>query len=295
LFRLSPLLILWLLGLGFSVAARAESPVRLEDMDWDEAQQAGLSRLAQKIATNPEAPWKHGQTEHFCFHYTQRKSAERAAAEAEAYYALIKKDLKIDEDRWEVKAHIFLFETGTAWVQFLVQAGVDRWSAGFYRSNELFLPSPSGITLDFGQTMPHELTHMVLHRFVRGVLPIWLNEGVAEEQARKHYYNRTTTKGSKIMVAPSLVSAENYLPLAILTVATDYPADEAKVRPFYFEALRLVQFLLEEHPNGNFLEFLQLTADGAKFETALTRVYTGYYNLESFEKKFKKIAVYQTK
>lgn len=269
--------------------------VRLENVNWEESQQQALSRVAQKTLSNDRIPWQHAETEHFVYHFVQRWMAERAAAEAETYYAGIKKDLRVEEDRWEIKAHIFLFETMESWKELLAQSGAEQWSGGFYHKNEMFVLSPPRASPFIGTLMPHELTHMVLERFVRGVLPVWLNEGVAEQQAQQQYYAYTSPKGFKFMKRLSVVSEENYIPLAILTAAKDYPEEVKKVHAFYSEALRLVQFLVEDHPQGSFLEFLQAIADGAKFESALTRVYTKYYSLESFEKEFRKVAISRVK
>ncbi|MDD2709493.1 MAG: hypothetical protein PHV34_16015 [Verrucomicrobiae bacterium] len=269
----------------------ASNPVPLDDLRSDEIQRSALSRTAQQLLAQPSIEWNHAQSEHFVYHFTQKWMAERAAAEAETYYGWTKKDLKIEEDRWEIRAHIFLVESKPLWQQFISQVGVDQWSGGFYARNEIFLLSPPQSSPFIGSVLPHELTHMVLHRFLRGVLPTWLNEGVCEQQSRKHYYTYTTPKGFKFIPPPTLVELKHYIPLSVLTSASDYPSDNSRIHDYYIESARLVQFLLEEHPSADFMGFLQAMADGLKFDNALERVYGGWYrDMEIFETKFKKAA-----
>ncbi len=269
---------------------------KLEDLNWDDSLAKTLSRSAVEALAIPGIEWKHAQSEHFIYHFQQRWMAERAAAEAETYYDLIKKDLKITDDQWEVKGQIFLFETKETWKTFVANTGVDRWSGGVCIGNEVFLLSPAAANPFTGSVLPHELTHLVVNRFVRGRLPIWLNEGVAEQQGRKHFVEYTKPKGFGFLLAPNVVSQDDYIPLDELTQANDYPADSKKVTTFYRESVRLVQFLIEDHPKQDFLEFLQAMADGLQFDHALDRVYgTLYPGLEAFESKYKDVAISKVK
>ena len=272
------------------------NPTKLEDFKWDESQQKTLSRSGSEALSIEGISWEHAESEHFIYHFAQRWMAERAAAEAETYYALIKKDLKIEEDRWERKGQIFLFETEASWKSFIEKTGVDRWSGGVCMGNEIFLLSPPKATPFTGPTLSHELTHLVINRFVRGQVPIWLNEGFAEQQSRKHFTGYTRPKGFNFVLPPNVVSAENYIPLEELTAANDYPADPAKVQFFYTESVRLVQFLVEDHPKQDFLEFLQNMADGMRFDTAIDRVYSSVYReMDALESKFKEVAISKVK
>jgi len=131
---------------------------------------------------------------------------------------------------------------------------------------------------------------------VRGRLPIWLNEGFAEQQSRKHFVGYTKPKGYGFLLRPNVVSEGNYIPLPELAAANDYPEDSRKVPHFYAESVRLVQFLVEDHPDQDFLEFLQAMGEGQKFETAFEKVYGSIHrDLETFETKFKDVAISKVK
>jgi hypothetical protein len=286
-----------LLGFLSAIHVHGEMyPVKLEDLTWDSEQAKTLSRSAQQALSLENVEWNHAQTEHFIYHFQKKWMAERAASESETYYNFIKKDLKIQEDQWEHKGHVFLFEDEKAWKTFIENTGVDRWSGGVCIGNEIFLYSPPGSKPFTGSVLPHELSHLVVNRFVRGRLPVWLNEGVAEQQSRKHFVSYTKPKGFDFLLRPNVVSAEKYIPLQELTAANDYPSDEKKVPVFYTESVRLVQFLIEDHPDQDFLQFLQLMADGVRFENALDRIYGNLYRgFEPFEEKFRDVAISKVK
>lgn len=286
----------FLLTLPFPTSHAQRGLGQLLDVAWDETQQRNLSRKGQAAMEITDVEWLHAETDHFIYHFSKRWMAERAAAESETYYGFIKRDLKIAEDKWEIKGHIFIFETEAAWKSFVARTGVDRWSGGICSGNEIFLLSPPQASPFTGITLPHELTHLVVNRFVRGRIPIWLNEGVAEQQSRRHFVTYTKPKGFGFRPPINVVSAPHYIPLEELTSANDYPDDPAKVRHFYIESVRLVQFLVEDHPKQDFLEFLQAMADGSKFESALDRIYGDVYRgLEAFETKFKEVAISKVK
>jgi len=272
------------------------NPVKIEDLTWDDAQQDALSRTARMALKMENIEWNHAQSEHFVYHFVKRVTAEQVASEIETYYEAIKKDLRIDDDRWEIPAHIFIFENKAFWTTFISKTGVDPWSGGLTFGNDIYLPLLPGAKIFSKTTIPHELTHLILGRFLRGRPPVWLNEGVAEQQAYKHFVAHHKSKGLNLLMPTTIVSAAQYVPLTTLTAASDYPADPQKVHAFYTESLCLVQFLQETGSPADFLDFLQTLSGGAKFETALNRAYgVKYRTLEIFEQKFKEVAIAQTR
>jgi hypothetical protein len=290
------LFLLVLVG-SFSVVTGADKQglTKIEDITWDEDKNLVLSRTGKAALVMEGIEWKHAESEHFVYHFVQRWMAERAAAEAETYYALTKKDLKIAEDRWEHKGQVFIFETELSWKALIEKTGVDRWSGGFCAGNEIYLSCTDTSNPFTGTTLPHELVHLIVNRFVKGRIPLWLNEGVAEQQSRKHFVGYTRPKGFNFLLRPNVVSAEKYIPLNEMALANDYPDDEVKVASFYTQSVRLVQFLVEDHQQ-DFIQFLQSLGEGASFETAFDKSYGSQYrNMEVFEEEFKKVAISKTK
>ncbi len=270
--------------------------IRIQSLAWDEEATHQLGARGREALGIEEIAWQHAESEHFVFHFVHSWMAERAAAEAETFYAATKKDLKVEDDRWERKGQIFLFETEDSWKRFVEKSGVDRWSGGVCAGNEIFALAPPRAQPFTGLVLPHELAHMVVNRFVRGQVPIWLNEGFAEQQSRKHFAVHTRPRGYHFALRLDAIPEGSYIPLAELTGAGSYPDDPARVMIFYAESARLVQFLIEDHPDEDFREFLQIMADGAHFESALEQVYGHQYrNVEAFEEKFREVILVKAK
>ena len=66
-------------------------------------------------------------------------------------------------------------------------------------------------------------------------------------------------------------------------IFTDRRSDVAR---FYRESERLVRFLITRHAKESFVPFVNLLADGERFEQALLRIYSKYRTLEDFKKQF---------
>ncbi len=281
-------------AMGAPAATRGTTEVR--DLSWDRDDARGLTRTGRATLEMEGIEWRHAESDHFIYHFERRWMAERAAGEAETFYAVVKRDLKVEEDRWEKKAHLFLFESTKSWRAFVEKFGVDRWSGGLCSGNEIFALAPPQANPFTGMVLPHEIAHLAVNRFVRGQLPVWLSEGFAEQQARRHFAAYTTPKGYRFILNPTVVAPEAWIPLAELAAAGSYPEDPVRVVAFYAESVRLVQMLVEDHPDCSFIEFLQAMADGAKFETAIDRGYGRYYrNLEVFEERFREAAISKVK
>lgn len=276
--------------------AATRGTTEIRDLTWDRDDARGLTRVGRITLEMEGVEWRHAESEHFVYHFVRSWMAERAAGEAETFYSAVKRDLKVEEDRWEKKAHLFLFETVDSWRAFVEKFGVDRWSGGLCNGTEIFALAPPRANPFTGIVLPHEMAHLVVNRFVRGQLPVWLSEGFAEQQARRHFAAYTKPKGYRFILSPTVVAPDAWIPLAELAAAGSYPEDTARVVAFYAESARLVQLLVEDHPDCSFLDFLQALADGARFETALDRVYGRHYrNIGVFEEKFREVAISKVK
>lgn len=275
--------------------AATKGTTELREVSWDRDDARALTRAGRGTLETEGIEWRHAESEHFVYHFVRRWMAERAAGEVETFYAAVKRDLKVDEDRWEKKAQLFLFESAESWRAFVEKFGVDRWSGGFCNGTEIFALAPPQASPFTGIVLPHEVAHLAVNRFVRGQLPVWLSEGFAEQQARRHFSSYTKPKGYRFILSPTAVAPGAWIPLAELSAAGGYPEEPARVSAFYAESARLVQLLVEEHPDCNFLEFLQAMADGARFESAIDRVYGRHYrNLEALEERFREAVIAKT-
>jgi hypothetical protein len=275
-----------------SVFGRDKISTDLQNLEWTEEGAQVLTRLGKAALELKDVEWKHAQSEHFIYHFTIPWMAERAAGEAEIFYSMIKEGLQIEKDEWEIKGHIFLFDQESLWGKFVEKQGVDRWSGGFHRKGEIFIPSTPNPYPFIGSTLCHEMTHLVIQRFVKGSVPTWLEEGVAESMARNCFQAYARGRNYRFIFEPFQVMEADYLPLREVVSGYDYPENPEKVSFFYAEALSLVKFFMENYPKIGFLEFLQEMADGKTSDTAFEKTYgTRFNNFEALEKDFRKFAI----
>jgi len=232
---------------------------------WEKLSHKKLMEFGEKALGADPRKWKHGETEHFVFHFQELADAQKVGELAEAYYRQIQVDLGVLQDRLTRKNHVFIFNDGDEWQKFVKIIRLDEWAMGVARRTELFLFSPAGSRFATG-ALGHEITHCIFYRFVPNPVPLWLNEGFAEFESL-HAYAKfrgldETRYGSRRPV---------HYPLKQLLTATKYPKED--VPKFYAASERLVRFLLTQQDRRRFLPFVQMVASGAKSEDALLFIY----------------------
>lgn len=245
-----------------------------------------LGQAALSIRPND---WKHAETTNFIYHYFQSFIAAPVAVEAEFYYRVITKDLGKDTTQWERKSHIYIFESDEDWGAFQRRGALDPWTGGAHSQGSLFIQRDPKVKFK-GNTLGHEVTHLVIERFYGTGVPLWLNEGYAEYASVICYsaFNRARGYASRPTSRP--VPASLFLPLAQLTSLMSYPQDPMQVTVFYHESERLVRFLSATDKKG-FHAFLEAMARGNRIETALNKGFAArFINLEALEVAFKSYA-----
>ena len=256
------------------------------------------SRMGAVALKMPSVTWVHGESDHFHFHFERGFLCQQFAIAAELFYGRIKEHLGIVEDSYERKGRIFVFIGTNSWEKFSSQVKLEKWTGAFQSENELFVTARANQTLDLSPEIPHEITHLVVKRFV-GDVPLWLNEGIAEfEGARQRtLYLRTHVATKRFVIPPNYLPREQIIPLTDLTGMVDYPEDETKVEIFYTESELLVHYLYVEcGGQERFLKFVKLQSQGLKFASSLDRIYgEKFRDLETFEESFAKYAASKTK
>src|SRR5262249_9920086 len=146
-------------------------------------------------------------------------------------------------------------------------------------------------------TLPHEIAHRVLYdKFPQGKIPIALNEGFAEYEARKLTFRFLRPRGYDVKVISKRVPRDRFIPAAKLVAMTNYPSADDEVRAFYDESERLVNFLAEKQPPGSLLALLQSLADGKSFQISVLQIYSeAFSSLDQFEHAFADYAILDEK
>jgi hypothetical protein len=282
-----PILRSALLFVIFASAALAES--EFKEIPFVSLSDRNISPLGNKALGIRANDWKHAESAHFVYHFFQSFVAAPVSVEAEFFYTIVAKELGRDTAQWERKCHVFVFEKQEDWDQFKVSGQLDPWTGGLCNGGELFLVRDAQRKWK-GDTLGHEVTHLVVHRFVGTGVPLWLNEGFAEYAASRGYASFWRARGYRANPRSQAVNPAQWIPVASLISAVTYPSDELQVHTFYNESERLVRFLAAADKPG-FLKFFEALSQGNHFDTALNKGFSSkFFNTDALEKQFKEYA-----
>jgi hypothetical protein len=242
----------------------------------------------QALAIRP-AEWRHAETAHFIYHYFSSFIAAPVSVEAEFFYGIVAKELGRAPTGGERKCHIFIFERAADWAGFQQRGRLDPWTGGLCVDGELFVLREAERKWK-GDTLGHEVAHLVVQRFFGSGVPLWLNEGFAESVAARGYAAFWRARGFRARPRAPAVDPTRWIPLAQLVTLSDYPAEPLQVATFYDQAQRLVRFLAAQDARG-FLALFAALAQGARFETALAQGFPGRFStLDALEQAVKEYA-----
>jgi hypothetical protein len=271
------------------LSAQESGESNLREVPLQALSDRNFTPLAQAALSIRPGEWKHAETANFIYHYFHSFIAAPVAVESEFYYRVIAKDLEKDTTQWERKSHVFVFESDADWAAFQRKGALDPWTGGIHSGGSLFLQRNPEVKFK-GNTLGHEITHLVIERFFGSGVPLWLNEGYAEYVSTICYAAFNRARGYAARPTSRGVPAGLYLPVAQLTSMVTYPADVLQVPIFYSESERLVRFLCKTDKKGFFV-FLEAMARGNRVETALNKGFAArFINLEALEREFKNYA-----
>lgn len=261
----------------------------LVDVPFSQLSDRQLRPLGQAALAIRVSEWRHAETTNFIYHYFQSFVAAPVSVEAEFYYRLIAQELGKDTTQWERKSHIFVFETAEDWAQFQRNGALDPWTGGVHSRGELFIRRDPQFRFK-GNTLGHEVAHLVVDRFFGANVPLWLNEGYAEYVSMRCYAAFQRARNYRARPVSAAVEGGRFIPLGELTTAVSYPAEVEQVQAFYSESQRLTRFLSAAGKPG-FATLFEALSKGARFETALAKGFGSRFpSLDALEREFKTYA-----
>jgi hypothetical protein len=126
--------------------------------------------------------------------------------------------------------------------------------------------NPRTAALDLGQSIPHELTHLLLYRATGAGyenVPRWFEEGLAT------LMEATRPPDQEQLVREAIASLEA-MPLAEL--CRTFPATEAHSGLAYAQSASVVGYIQAEYGNHALTEMIRAYADGADCDSGVRRV-----------------------
>jgi hypothetical protein len=259
----------------------------LPEIEFSQLSQRDPNPLGEKaLAIHPEQ-WKHGETEHFIYHFVHSYVVTPVSVEAEFHYRVVAKELERDQPSTDTKSHIYIFERPEDWQQFQTFGQLEKWTGGIHSAGSLFIQRDPRYKFS-GNVLGHEIVHLVMHRFYTDGIPCWLDEGLAQYISKGAHASYQRARGYISKPHSQSIGAGDLIPIVTLVAITHPPSD--RVETFYDESERLVRFLASTDKRS-FLAFLDALARHQPFETALPRIYAGTFpNPSVLEGKFREYA-----
>ena len=276
----------WLFLFTFFSAPSAFSSSGIQEVSWNQLSDRELTDIGRQALKIYGDAWHHAETEHFIYHFHNVKEAETVWVHAESYYGWVKQMFGVQKDEEKRKGHIFVFDDKVLWKEFNGRTpeklpGAEAFTNGF----ELFIYREP-FYLEPQRVLAHEITHLVLFRFVKGQVPLFLNEGFAELMATKALAMKAD--GDDYRVRTFLkIPEDSFIELDELAGLKSYPAGREEV--FYRQSEQLTRYLALNFPRDKYYSLLKRTADGESFEKVLDELYG--MDLKTLTEKFKRYAV----
>jgi hypothetical protein len=276
-----------ILSVAISNAQLNESST-LAEIEFSQLSQRDPNPLGEKaLAIHPEQ-WKHGETEHFIYHFIHSYVATPVSVEAEFHYRVIAKELQREQPPGDIKSHIYIFERPEDWQQFQGFGKLEPWTGGIHSQGSLFIQRNPQYKFS-GNLLGHEIVHLIVHRFYSEGVPCWLNEGLAQYISKGAHASYQRARGYIAKPHSDAIAAGDLIPLPMLLGMTSPPSD--RVDTFYDESERLVRFLATTDKTS-FLALLDALGRHQPFETAFARIYVAKFaSVAVLEEKFREYAV----
>jgi hypothetical protein len=282
---------LFIIALAPVVLAQSPSPTpglnALPEVEFSHLTQRDPNPLGEKaLAIHPEQ-WRHGETEHFIYHFVDSFVVTPLSVEAEFHYRVVAKELQREPPTGDTKSHIYIFQQPADWQQFQKLGQLEPWTGGIHSQGSLFIVRNPAFKFS-GNVLGHEIAHLILHRYYPDGIPCWLDEGFAQyvSKGAQASYQRARNYLSKSH--SEAIAADKLIPLATLTGMTYPPSD--RVETFYDESERLVRFLASTD-KASFFTFLDAVARHQPIDSALVQSYNGkFLTLTALEEQFREYA-----
>jgi hypothetical protein len=259
----------------------------LAEVEFSQLSQRDPNPLGEKaLAIHPEQ-WKHGETDHFIYHFVHSYVATPISVEAEFHYRVVAKELEREQPAGDTKSHIYIFERPQDWQQFQAFGQLEPWTGGIHSAGSLFILRDPAYKFA-SNVLGHEIAHLVLHRFYTDGIPCWLNEGFAQYVSKGARASYQRARGYISKPRSQAILAQDLIPVATLITMTHPPSD--RVETFYDESERLVRFLASID-KASFLALLDALGRHQPFDSALLRIYAGKFtSVSAVQEKFSEYA-----
>jgi len=166
----------------------------LPEVEFAQLSQRDPNPLGERALSINPTQWKHGETEHYIYHFAHSYVATPISVEAEFHYRVVAKELERDQPLTDIKSNVYIFERPEDWQQFQGLGELEKWTGGIHSQGSLFILRNPEQKFS-GNLLGHEIVHLVLHRFYADGIPCWLNEGIAQYISKSAHASYQRARG----------------------------------------------------------------------------------------------------
>src|SRR6266403_3686831 len=80
----------------------------LPEVEFSQLSQRDPNPLGERALSINPTQWKHGETDHFIYHFAHSYVATPVSVEAEFHYRVVAKELERDQRAGDTKSHIYI-------------------------------------------------------------------------------------------------------------------------------------------------------------------------------------------
>lgn len=230
------------------------------------------------------------RSKHFIISYKEnvgRAYVTKVKNIAEKYYRVIAQDFNFYRDKfwiWENRAKIFIANDKD---DYLNSFNCSPWSAACVNLHgKIIYTYPD--QQKFASILVHELTHIIFREHIgESRLSLWLDEGVATYMEDK-YGSGNYKKGLQFL--KKKINEDTYIKffqLSKVTIANLDKENTDYVNLFYLESFSIINFIMKKYGKYKFSNFLRLLKKGEGIESALSKVFYDFKNLDKLEAEWK--------
>jgi hypothetical protein len=206
--------------------------------------------------------------DHFIIYYTvnvTKPYVRELLRQAEKYYSDITDKLgfrRFNFWTWDNRCKIYLYASKELYYNNTKQP---EWSKASVSIKDRSIHSFTLEQYFIDTILPHEMGHLIFREFIgmKAALPLWLDEGIATMVEEN--------KGRRLAKAKEIVHTDAFIPLDKLTSLSISSIEDPSA--FYAEAASVIEFLLAEYGEDNFIEYCRSLRDKEGWLQALDDVY----------------------
>ena len=111
----------------------------LPEVEFSQLSQRDPNPLGERALSINPTQWKHGETEHYIYHFAHSYVATPISVEAEFHYRVVAKELERDQPLTDIKSNVYIFERPEDWQQFQGLGELEKWTGGIHSQGSLFI------------------------------------------------------------------------------------------------------------------------------------------------------------